>query len=383
MLEVVSLLCLICAGIPCAMFLWNITLYRRLPTAGKQSTDNAIRLSVLIPARNEEKNIEASLRSILNNDLRGYEVIVMNDHSTDDTAAIVTRLAVDHPQLRLVDAPPLPSGWCGKQHACYQLAQLAKGELLIFLDADVRLSPDALSRMTAFMDSNKAALASGVPHQVFTNIADRLLLPLIHFVLLGFLPVWAMRRLKMASMSGGCGQLFIVQRLAYEACGGHSMLRGSLHDGLKLPRVFRNAGFSTDLFDATDIASCRMYSSSEETIRGLGKNAHEGLGAQGTIIPMTILLLLGQVVPLALLLGSGSVVTSISWSISAAIALSYLPRFIAVARFEQPLLSALVHPVSILGLLAIQWKAFFRHRSGVPSDWKGRSYGDLHASAGN
>jgi len=383
MIEYFKLACFIFAVIPCGMFLWNVALYRRLPMVRSQATDHSLRLSVLIPARNEGKNIEAALRSILGNDHIGFEVIVMNDHSTDDTAAIVRRLAETHPDLRLVDAPPLPSGWCGKQHACYQLAKLAKGDLLVFLDADVRLSSDALGRMVSFMDTNKAALASGVPRQIFSSVADRLLIPQIHFVLLGFLPIWAMRRFKMPSMSGGCGQLFIAQKLAYDACGGHSKLPASLHDGLKLPRAFRDAGFPTDLFDATDIASCRMYSSNEETLRGLGKNAHEGLGAKGTIIPMTVMLLLSQVAPFILLVLGIVNGSAISWLVMAATTAAYLPRMIAVNHFKQPLVSALLHPISIVGLLSIQWMAFLRHRSGKPSSWKGRTYADVTPVGGS
>jgi hypothetical protein len=382
-MEYFALACLLCALIPCLLFLWNITLYRKLPQQMAAPLGSDLRLSVLIPARNEEKNIEASLRSILSNDYNGFEVIVMNDHSSDNTAAIVERLALSHPNLRLVDAPPLPAGWCGKQHACYQLAKLAKGDLIAFLDADVRLSSDALVRMVGFMDNNKAALASGVPRQVLGSFADKLLIPQIHFVLLGFLPLWAMRRFKMASMSGGCGQLFVAQKLAYDSCGGHALLPESLHDGLKLPRAFREAGYPTDLFDATDIASCKMYSSNEETLLGLGKNAHEGLGAKGTIIPMTVLLVLGQVVPLVLLILSIFDGSTLTWQINAAVIASYLPRIIAVDRFKQPVSFALLHPISILGLLAIQWMAFIRHRSGKPSSWKGRTYIDVKPAQGH
>jgi hypothetical protein len=383
MMDYFVLACLVFAMVPCLLFLWNITLYRKLPQQMAAPLGSQLRLSVLIPARNEEKNIETSLKSILANDYNGFEVIVMNDHSMDDTAEIVERLVLSHPNLRLVDAPPLPAGWCGKQHACYQLAKLAKGDLIAFLDADVRLSSDALVRMVGFMDNNKAGLASGVPRQVLGSFADKLLIPQIHFVLLAFLPLGAMRKFRMPSMSGGCGQLFVAQKLAYDTCGGHANLPESLHDGLKLPRAFREAGYPTDLFDATDIASCRMYSSNEETMLGLGKNAHEGLGAKGTIIPMTGMLLLGQVVPVLLLL-----VSLLSGKMPAletfiAVVASYIPRIVATERFKQPLSFALLHPISIVGLLAIQWKAFYRNLLGKPSSWKGRTYLDIKPTQGS
>ena len=204
----------------------------------------------------------------------------------------------------------------------------------MFIDADVRLCADALARMAASCGSPEAALASGVPRQELGTFSERLLIPLIHFILLGFLPMHAMRRTRWPSMSAGCGQLFIARRDAYEQCGGHAMLRDSLHDGLKLPRVFRRAGFRTDLFDATDLATCRMYHTNGETWRGLGKNATEGLAAPGTIVPMTALLLGGQVLPFVLLAFAPMLSASAVVSSAIAATLAYLPRLIGRDAFD-------------------------------------------------
>jgi len=216
-----------------------------------------------------------------------------------------------------------------------------------------------------------------VPRQELGTFSERLLLPLIHFVLLGFLPMHAMRRTRWPSMSAGCGQLFIARRDAYEKCGGHSMLRDSLHDGIKLPRAFRRAGFPTDLFDATDLATCRMYQTNAETWRGLGKNATEGLAAPGAIVPMTALLLGGQVLPLVLCAFAPLLSTFGLTLAVAATALAFLPRLVAVAWFQQSLGSALLHPLGVVALLAIQWHALGRTLLGRPAEWKGRSYRPL------
>jgi hypothetical protein len=277
--------------------------------------------------------------------------------------------------VRLEGAPPLPAGWCGKQHACHVLASLARHPLLAFIDADVRLAPDALSRMVQFMKRSEAALASGVPQQELGTFSERLLIPLIHFILLGFLPMHAMRRTRWPSMSAGCGQLFVARRDAYHQCGGHAMLRDSLHDGLKLPRVFREAGFATDLFDATDLATCRMYQTNLGTWRGLGKNATEGLAAPPTIGPMTALLFGGQVFPFVLLACAPKLSALGLLCAALASVLAFLPRLIGAWRFRQPLGGALLHPLGVLALLAIQWIALARHFLGEPSEWKGRRYG--------
>ena len=238
--DTLALIALVLAAIPCGLFLLNLFVYRPL---AKQKTENAEPISVLIPARNEEKNIRATLDAVLANRWVEFEVIVLDDHSTDTTVGIVSEFATRDSRVRLESAPPLPAGWCGKQHACHVLGRLARNPLLVFIDADVRLAPDALTRMGGFMSRSDIALASGVPRQELGTFSERHLLPLIHFVLLGFLPMHAMRRTRWPGMSAGCGQLFIVRRDAYEQCGGHAMLRDSLHDGLKLPRIFRQAGY--------------------------------------------------------------------------------------------------------------------------------------------
>lgn len=359
------------ASIPAVLFLINWFFYRPLRRA--DSAAQVLPVSVLIPARNEERNIRAALDSVLASRDCDFEVVVLDDNSTDRTAQIVLEFAARDPRVRLETAPPLPSGWCGKQHACYILSQLAKHDLLVFMDADVKLAADALVRMARFMTERKPALASGVPRQQLGTLSEKLLIPQIHFILLGFLPMPVMRWSRMTGFSAGCGQLFIARRDAYRQCGGHAMLRDSLHDGVKLPRAFRRAGFSTDLFDATDIATCRMYQTDADTWRGLGKNATEGLAAPGTLGPMTVLLLGGQVLPFALLAGAALLPVSVPL-LCLAVLLVYAPRFLAVLRFRQPFLSAWLHPVGVLALLAIQWNAFLRQRKGEPLVWKGRAY---------
>ncbi|MGO8696616.1 MAG: glycosyltransferase family 2 protein [Limisphaerales bacterium] len=369
--EILAFIVFLLAALPCGLFLRNLRIYRPIARRKYPASDF---MSVLIPARNEEKNIGDTLREVLANHDCDFEVIVLDDRSSDLTGEIIRGFALTDPRVRLEMSPPLPSGWCGKQHACHILAKLARGSLLVFLDADVRLAPDALARMAGFMESQETALASGVPHQELVTFSEILLIPLIHFVLLGFLPMHLMRRSRLPSMSAGCGQLFIARRDAYEQCGGHAELRSSLHDGLMLPRVFRRVGFQTGLFDATDLATCRMYHANIETWRGLGKNATEGLAAPGTILPMTALLIFGQVMPFVLLgVMPALSLPAIVIAAGAAIA-SILPRLIAVRKFRQPLLGALLHPLGILCLLAIQWHALLSRQIGRPSMWKGRAY---------
>lgn len=359
------------AGIASAFFLINLIFYRRLRPAVEGRGES---FSVLIPARNEERNLPATLESVLANRDVGFEVVVLDDHSTDRTAEIVKGFAARDARVRLEAAPELPPGWCGKPHACHVLAERARHPLLMFLDADVRLAPDALARIRDYMAASPAALLSGVPRQELGTFLERLLIPLIHFVLLGYLPMFMMRWTRRPSFSAGCGQLFVARAEAYRAAGGHAAIRTTWHDGVKLPRLFRGAGFYTELFDATDVATCRMYRSNAETWSGLGKNATEGLGSPAAILPMTVLLFGGQVLPFVLLAIELCCSGRVSMFVACAVLVAWLPRWIASVKFRQGWLSPCLHPVGVTLLLVIQWLALAKARLGRSSEWKGRVY---------
>lgn len=367
------------ALLPALLLVRNLWLYRA-PPALHPAHEPLPRISILIPARNEERSIESSVTAALASEQVDVEVIVLDDHSTDRTAQIVQSLAAHDPRLRLATAPPLPDGWCGKQHACFVLSQLATSDWLLFLDADVRLAPHAAARAVAFGEESEAALVSGVPYQETHSLLEKLLIPLIHFILLGFLPLARMRSSTSPSLGAGCGQLFLAKRTAYEAIGGHAAVRMSLHDGLKLPRAFRAAGFPTDLFDATELATCRMYRSGGEVWRGLAKNAVEGLAAPTMIVPATLLLGGGQVLPLALVAIAFAIHASLTVKLIAtsALAAAYLPRVLAAICFRQSWLGAALHPVGVAMFLILQWYALIRWSLGKPSTWKDREYQELH-----
>ena len=391
-LLTLAVLIFLCAVVPALLFIANLKLYRA-PDPGLISR---IRVAVLIPARNEEQNIAACMEHVLRSLDADLEVLILDDASTDRTAAIVREIGTTDPRVRLLSSASLPAGWNGKQHACWQLAQASAAPFLLFLDADVRLHPAAITRCLTEAQRTKVALLSGFPRQITVGFLEWMLLPLIHFVLLGFLPVARMRSTTDPALAAGCGQFLLAEREAYFAAGGHAAIRSTMHDGLLLPRAFRRAGFPTDLVDLTHLAEVRMYDSAAKVWQGLAKNATEGIASPGRIVPITILLLLGQLVPafiamlialalLAQVLNGGvfgmgihvtrpMVTTASLGIILLAFCASYIPRLLAVKRFEQPLKSALLHPLGILLLLVIQWYALTRQILGKPVGWRQRAY---------
>jgi hypothetical protein len=357
----IELIALVLAAFPLALALLNFAVYRPPPRAV-----GCPRVSVLIPARNEEQNIAAAVAGVLASEAVEVELIVLDDHSTDRTAAILA--AINDPRLQVAAALPLPPGWSGKQHACAALARLARQELMVFVDADVRLAPDALARMAGFMQRHDVGLASGFPRQEVQTWSERLLLPMIHTLLLGYLPMPLMRLLDWPGLGVGCGQLFIARRGDYLRAGGHAAIRASLHDGVTLPRAFRRNGAMTGLFDATGFASCRMYTDAAQVWEGLSKNATEGMATPVALPVWTCLLAGGHVLPWLLLLTAPSLTALLA--VSASLGL----RLLIAIRFRQPRLDALTQPLSVVALLWLQWAALYRAARGRPATWRGRAY---------
>lgn len=378
----IVLLCM--AIIPLVMTLWNASLLEKLspcPDDNPRSAsgNSSARISVLIPARNEALRIAGTLQSLQGQGTSLGEVLVLDDHSTDGTAEVVLSFVSSIPNLRVISGEDLPPGWCGKNFACTQLAAAARCDLLVFLDADVQLKSGALNSLAEFMARHPHVdLASGIPHQILGSIWEKILIPQIHFILMGFLPLKAMRSTLDPGFAAACGQLMVIRSAAYQATGGHSSIPSKIHDGLQLARHFRASGCPTDLFDPTAIASCRMYLNGPEVFHGLSKNATEGMADWKAIFPMTTLLVFGQVLPVPtflFMLASNTGFSLMHWILVGAGALAgLLPRLLIARRFRLGFFPGLLQPLAAFVLIAIQWVARIRASSGRPSTWKGRQY---------
>lgn len=392
--------CVFSSGFVSAMFLINLLFFRRAPAvvltsepfrktaiqaAGAPTTGTPglsgsppgeVCVSVLIPARNEALRIGPLLDSVLASSGVNCDVCVLDDESLDGTKAIVESYSQRFPNVRLLKGQPVPPGWSGKQYACFQLAQQAKHEELVFLDADVALSANGLLRAVSQRQATGVDLLSGFPRQRVITIGEQLLIPLIHVILLCFLPFGLMRWTRMTGAAAGCGQFFLTTRLAYQVSGGHRAIRQSLHDGIMLPRAYRQCGLRTDLFDASDLAECRMYISWDETWSGLLKNAGEGFAKLPLLPVITLIMLLAFVCPLlcAMALGMSLLDAHFSAPVLAACIMSYLPRFLCCVRFDRAWLACLLNPVSIILFLIIQWTALIRRSQGKGVQWRQRRY---------
>ncbi len=363
-----AVLLLVLAALPTVMTMVNLgVLHTPAPAA------EGARVAILIPARDEEAGIAACVESALASAGVALEVIVLDDHSTDATAAIAARLAAADHRLRLAQAPPLPAGWSGKQHACHVLSRLTEAPVLLFLDADVRLQPGAAARLAGALAD--VDLVSGVPRQRMGSLAELLVIPMINTLLLGYLPIPLARTDPRPSLAAACGQMIAVRSEAYARAGGHAGIRASLHDGLTLPRLFRAAGLRTDLVAGAELATCRMYAGWRAVVRGTTKNATEGMARPVALPVWTLLLLGGHVAPWALLAVALEDRQLLVAALAAlACAGPMAARLAQAVRCREPLLSAVLNPFAVVLLLALQWLALARKAMGRPETWRGRSY---------
>jgi cellulose synthase/poly-beta-1,6-N-acetylglucosamine synthase-like glycosyltransferase len=366
MMVILALVVLALAAFPALVTVMNLAILRATPRYRPQ-TDTLV--SILIPARNEATNIGPALDAALASMGVPVEIIVMDDSSTDSTAEIVRSYTVRDSRVRLLTAPPLEEGWTGKVHACHHLSAAATGTHLLFVDADVRLAPHATAMLAGHAQASGAGLVSAVPRQVMRSLGEMLIVPTINILLLGYLPMGFMRLSRDPGLGAACGQLVLVERLAYEATGGHTAIRTLLHDGIQLARLFRRKGHMTDLVLGERLASCRMYTGFDEAWMGFAKNAHEGMATPVGLPIWTLLLFGGHVLPFGLLCFG-----IVTLPIVLAALLSLATRAIVTMATRENLLSIPLHPFTILVGLAVQWSVLLRigraHRAG----WKGRLY---------
>jgi len=255
----------------------NLRMLRRATPRGEGPSPLEL-VSILVPARNEARNIRRCVRSLLAQDYPQLEVLVLDDGSTDATADIVAEMAREEPRLRLVRGHVLPQGWMGKNFACHQLAQLAQGEWFLFTDADTNHRADALARAVEAAQQNEADLLSLIPHTVTHTLGEQLLLPMIPFGLVGCFPLALSARLRMPFLAVALGPFMLFPREAYRRIGGHQAVRGEIAEDVVLARQVRRAGGRVVLIDGSEQVGVHFYRGFWESWHGLAKSAFAALG---------------------------------------------------------------------------------------------------------
>ena len=230
------------------------------------------KVSILVPARNEEKNIAGCIQSLLLQDYPSFEVLALDDQSSDRTLSILEQLAAAHPGLKVLVGSPPPAGQIGKSWACAQLAQQAQGELLFFTDADTLHHPAMLRLSVTALIGEQADLLTGFPRQSVHSWGERLLVPFFSWASLCFNPLALAYRLRLPALSNAVGQMMLFRSDAYRAIGGHTGAGTSIVEDLVLARRIKAAGLRWRVMHASDLVACRMYPGSHRAFNGFAKN---------------------------------------------------------------------------------------------------------------
>lgn len=235
------------------------------------------KVSIIIAARNEERHIESALQSVLHQDYENFETIVLDDRSTDRTAAILDRLAENHPHLRIIHISELPNGWLGKNHALQVGANAASGDFLLFTDADVVMEPSTLGRAMSFM------LAQQLDHLAMSpdiHMPGRLLKIFIIYFMIAFTLYarpWK-ARVRNSWCYIGIGAFNLVRSQVYHAIGGHQPIAMRPDDDMKLGKLIKRSGYRQDFIKGAGCMSVEWYASVRELVKGLEKNSFAGIG---------------------------------------------------------------------------------------------------------
>jgi glycosyltransferase involved in cell wall biosynthesis len=238
----------------------------------KYRISEAEKISVLIPARNEENNIARLLDGLLSLPYKNMEVLVCDDHSTDRTPAILEEYAKDHPATGWFRGKELAPGWTGKNYACHQLAGKATGEVLLFVDADMELSGDIVARMAGYMKKQRLALLSVFPMQQLISLGEKATVPVMNWILLSLLPLPMVTFSPRSSFSAANGQFMMFRANTYHKLQPHSILRASAVEDIGIMRLYKKERYRCATLLGDSRVRCRMYAGYREAISGFSKN---------------------------------------------------------------------------------------------------------------
>ncbi len=372
---------IIAAGL--VIFVLNLILNLRTlkkPARNIKIPEPASPVSVLIPARDEEANIEACLESLRKQDYPNFEILVMDDNSSDSTADIVNRIAATDDRIQLFRGEPLPENWAGKPFACYQLAQKAKGSWLLFVDADTTHAPHMLRSVLALALEFNSSLLSGFPRQIATSLSQKIAIPVLYFVIMSWLPLWWLQRSKKLKPSLAIGQFLLFPTKEYWRIGGHKAVRSRILEDVWLGVEINRYGGRHVAVDLSPVVSCNMYQNVGAMWEGFIKWMYSVAAlSRAALVGLLVAGYAFFLAPFYWLWNDLFVVAApSSWRpiIIFQVVMIIVMRWLVDRRFKEPVISTFLHPIGFSFLILTALYAGSRQVVGAGVRWKKRLYGE-------
>lgn len=352
-------------------FLW----LKKIPT--KKNIPESKLVSILIPARNEEDVIESTIKSIINQSYQNYELIILDDNSSDSTKSIIKKQAKTNSKIELINGLSLPAGWLGKNWACHQLSEKAKGEYILFIDADTNLDKFILEDSVIALQKEKIDLLSLVPGRDTKLIADHAMKKIISWFIVCWLPMKLAINLNAPFLSATFGQFMLFKKSSFYGIGGFEAIKDNPVDDFQLGRNIKKNMFKWMLYDAAFRITTRTYNTNKDLISGYSKNIFPAVGYSISIFLIIFLILisfvLGSTIPIILYaLGILQNQQLILLCISLLILL-FISWEIVTIRFKYSIFTPFSFPLLISLILLLATRSFIDNIF-YSSTWKGRSY---------
>lgn len=330
-------------------------------------------VSILVPMRDEIMNVKGMIECLKKQTYPHLEVLLLDDESTDGTTEALQLAVRGDERFRILNGTPKPPEWIGKVYACHQLNLQARGDFLLFIDADVRIEPDAVNDSLAFMQQKKISLMSGFSRFLLPTWLNKLLVPMQHFIVLFHLPMLFANWTKWPAATAAHGGFMFFERHAYEAIGGHESVKGNIVEDVAISKRMKAHGFRMWIVNVTRFASCTMYHTNYDVWKGFSKNIFNGLGRSVPLALIVIIFYGFFYVGSGILFGLALIVEDIR------LLLPYvfitIQAAIVYAKTREPIHLAFVLPFSALALISLLLHAMWKSLKGQQVEWKGRFYG--------
>ncbi len=321
-------------------------------------------VSILIPVRNEEGNILTLLQSIQKQDYGNYEVIILDDDSTDDTYRVCSEFAAEHPRFKVIKGKKLPHDWLGKNYACYQLAKQANGDYFLFLDADEQVYNGLVNSAVHRMHLYNLGLLSLFTNQQMVTLGEKIVVPLMHFILLNLLPLRLVYLTKNSSVAAASGQFMLFDAALYRRHEWHKQAKDKVVEDVEIMKIVKAAGYNGEALLANGMISCRMYKGYTDAVNGFSKNFLAAFNYSTMWLLIYLVVIIGGPMIILMTLNFQLILFMVGLIILTRI-------MISLSASQNAWLNVLLHPVQMVNLMLIAFVAIQKYLTKT-TVWKGR-----------